>query len=72
MFFGAAVPSLASLLATHPPLEERIKRIDPRVRRQVPPVRLDEDRAVADTGTAPEARTTRSRDRADSARSCPA
>jgi Zn-dependent protease with chaperone function len=29
MFFGPGVPSLTSLLATHPPLEERIRRLDP-------------------------------------------
>jgi Zn-dependent protease with chaperone function len=29
MFFGQGVPSLSSLLATHPPLAERIRRLDP-------------------------------------------
>lgn len=29
LFFGQGVPSLGSLLATHPPLEERIRRLDP-------------------------------------------
>ena len=29
MFFSLGVPAMSSLLATHPPLEERIKRLDP-------------------------------------------
>jgi Zn-dependent protease with chaperone function len=38
MFFGQGVPSFARLLATHPPLEERIRRLDPTFDGVFPPV----------------------------------
>ncbi len=41
LFFGPGVPSWTGLLATHPPLEERIRRLDPSFDGAFP--RMDED-----------------------------
>jgi Zn-dependent protease with chaperone function len=48
MFFGQGVPSLAQLLATHPPLAERIRRLDPSFDGRFPPVRDVPDADEAD------------------------
>lgn len=53
MFFGAAVPSMASLLATHPPLTERILRLDPAFDGSFPVVEEEEHIDVA-AASAPE------------------
>ena len=42
MFFGSAVGAVSSLLSTHPPLEERIKFLDPQFDGQFPVVAEDE------------------------------
>jgi Zn-dependent protease with chaperone function len=42
LFFSAGVPSFTALLATHPPLVERIRRIDPTFDGQFIPVAPDE------------------------------
>ena len=47
MFFGAAVASISSLMASHPPLEERIKRLDPNFDGVFPEVAEDEHVEVA-------------------------
>ncbi len=46
MFFGEGVPSMIDLLATHPPLVERIKRLDPSFDGQFPVI--PEDSSVDD------------------------
>ncbi len=46
MFFSLGVPSMTSLMATHPPLEERIKLLDPNFDGQFPVVQ--EDEVIAD------------------------
>ncbi|MDB5349547.1 MAG: Zn-dependent protease with chaperone function [Planctomycetota bacterium] len=48
MFFGAAVPSMTSMLATHPPLADRVKRLDPQFDGVFPVVEEDELVEVAD------------------------
>jgi Zn-dependent protease with chaperone function len=42
LFFSAGVPSFTALLATHPPLVERIRRIDPSFDGQFVPIAPDE------------------------------
>ena len=42
LFFSAGVPAFSALLATHPPLVERIRRIDPSFDGQFIPVAADE------------------------------
>jgi Zn-dependent protease with chaperone function len=47
LFFSAGVPSFSSLLATHPPLVERIRRIDPSFDGQFVPTVLEPHEARA-------------------------
>jgi Zn-dependent protease with chaperone function len=51
MFFGAAIGSFSSLMASHPPLEERIKRLDPNFDGVFPEVAEDEHVEVAESTT---------------------
>jgi Zn-dependent protease with chaperone function len=52
LFFSAGVSSLSSLLATHPPLVERIRRIDPSFDGQFVPTVLEPQEAQAATAGA--------------------
>ena len=56
MFFGAAIGSLSSMMASHPPLEERIKRLDPNFDGVFPVVVEDEHVEVAESTTSKKAK----------------
>lgn len=53
MFFGAAVPTMTQLMATHPPLIERVKRLDPQFNGEFPEVPEGEHIDVAGPSTSP-------------------
>jgi Zn-dependent protease with chaperone function len=53
LFFSAGVNQWFSLMATHPPLEERIRRIDPRFDGDFKKVRLDRAAVMAEKSARP-------------------